>query len=118
MISHTHAVPLAVLSVLLMGIAPEESRTAPTRVVEDQGYRVRLDLGPQVLSIEVPEDRGFAAGGESNEAPIRPTLAGTGDGLVSGSMLAQKAKQFDDGLYAAVELAAQAGAGTFAGKTA
>ena len=31
-------------------------------------------------------------------------------------MLAQKAKQFDDGLYAAVELAAQQGSGTFAGK--
>jgi hypothetical protein len=41
-----------------------------------------------------------------------------GGGLVSGSMLAQKAKQFDDGLYAAVELAAQQGAGPFAGKAA
>ena len=31
-------------------------------------------------------------------------------------MLAQKAKQFDDGLYAAVELAAQQGAGRCQGK--
>jgi hypothetical protein len=33
-------------------------------------------------------------------------------------MLAQKAKQFDDGLYAAVDLAAQQGAGSFEGKAA
>src|SRR5262249_54745118 len=36
---------------------------------------------------------------------------------VSAAVLTQKSKQFDDGLYAAVELAAQNGAGNFAGKT-
>jgi hypothetical protein len=38
------------------------------------------------------------------------------DGPVSAAALLQKAKQFDDGLFAAVELAAQQGAGRFAGK--
>jgi len=36
--------------------------------------------------------------------------------FVSGAMLIQKGKQFDDGLYAAVELAAQNGLGSFGGK--
>ena len=47
---------------------------------------------------------------------MSPTLAATG-GFVSASVLAQKAKQFDDGLYAAVEEAAQNGAGRFAGES-
>ena len=47
---------------------------------------------------------------------MRPTLA-AGGGFVSASVLAQKAKQFDDGLYAAVELAAQNGAGRYPGKS-
>jgi len=38
--------------------------------------------------------------------------------FVSASMLAQKAKQFNDGLYAAVELAAQQGTEGFAGRKA
>ena len=40
----------------------------------------------------------------------------TSGAFVSASVLAQKAKQFDDGLYAAVDLAAQSGAGKFPGK--
>ena len=38
--------------------------------------------------------------------------------FVSAALLAQKAKQFDDGLYAAVELAVQSGAGRFPAKRA
>ena len=55
---------------------------------------------------------------------IAPTLTDLaarpdeGNPLVSGAMMAQKAKQFDDGLYAAIELAAQHGAGAFHGKAA
>jgi hypothetical protein len=114
-----HAVPLALLTSLLMASAPEEQpRPTPTRDIDDQGYRVRLDLGPQVLSVLIPEDRGFGDGRATQEAPISPTLAIGRSTLVSASMLAQKAKQFDDGLYAAVELAAQHGAGSFAGKEA
>ena len=51
------------------------------------------------------------------EATPRATLSGLGaDGFASAAVLAQKAKHFDDGLYAAVELAAQNGAGRFGGK--
>jgi hypothetical protein len=41
-----------------------------------------------------------------------------GGRFVSAAMLMQKAKQFDDGLYAAVELAAQRGLGAMPGKSA
>ncbi|HEX3654418.1 MAG TPA: hypothetical protein VHV55_01355, partial [Pirellulales bacterium] len=51
------------------------------------------------------------------ESKLVPTLAGIRKSdMVPAAMLVQKAKAFDDGLYAAVELAAQEGAGTFAGK--
>lgn len=91
----------------------------PIREVVDQGYRVRLDLTGQVLAVSIPQDLGFGSADARAEAPIAPTLQGSlRSGFVSASMLAQKAKQFDDGLYAAVELAAQQGAGRFAGKAA
>ena len=94
------------------------------REVVSQGYRVQLDLSTQVLRLSVPEDQGIASplateGPAKKEASIAPTLSGLCDeGFVSASVLAQKAKQFDDGLYAAVELAAQQGAGRFQGKAA
>lgn len=115
------SVALAIVSstVILMGPSPTDSpRSGPTREVSDQGHLVRMDLAAQVLSIDVPEDLEFGDRRQPREAPIRPTLEGLGARFVSGSMLAQKAKQFDDGLYAAVELAAQKGAGPFAGKAA
>src|SRR5579863_3802648 len=53
----------------------------------------------------------------AEEAPVSATLAPFAGGeTVSAALLAQKAKQFDDGLYAAVDIAAQQGAGNFAGK--
>ena len=53
----------------------------------------------------------------AEEAHLAPTLVPfAGGGTISAALLAQKAKQFDDGLYAAIELAAQQGAGKFAGK--
>jgi hypothetical protein len=97
------------------------------RVMESQGYRVQLDLRNQVLRLEIPEDRGYAPSHTSSsrglgyafgdEASVIPTLADLrASGFVSASVLAQKAKLFDDGLYAAVDLAAQRGEGTFRGK--
>ena len=44
-------------------------------------------------------------------------LAPAGKGPVSAATLLHKAKQFDDGLYATVELAAQQGLGPFSGKS-
>ena len=95
-----------------------------TRTVEatDGANRLAIELDPraQVLSIETREVersvRGDAPTG-SLEAEIFPTLPST-SGFVSAAMLVQKAKIFDDGLYAAVELAAESGAGAFRGKRA
>jgi hypothetical protein len=93
-------------------------KPAPTRVVvAGQGYRVQLGLSKQVLRLSVPQDResGFANG--TVEASISPTLADLGNRrFISASVLAQKGKQFDDGLYAAIELVAEQGLGRFPGK--
>jgi hypothetical protein len=94
------------------------------REFETEGFRVQLDLRAQVLRLDIPEDRSFGRldgplHSKQEEAPLAPTLSDTAsDELVSASVLAQKAKQFDDGLYAAVDLAAQQGADSFAGKAA
>jgi hypothetical protein len=97
------------------------------RLVEAEGYRIELDLSTQVLALDIPKDIGMlewdaapldASRPRTTEAPISPTLEALRPGFVSASILAQKAKQFDDGLYAAVDLAAQNGAGDFPGKRA
>jgi hypothetical protein len=89
-----------------------EFTVAGRRSVIAGDFRVELDLTSQVLAIHAP-DRGYVAG----EAPLGATL-GTIDpeAPVSASVLSQKAKVFDDGLYAAVEVAAQKGAGRLSGK--
>ena len=120
----TRSVSIWTATLLLVGLTRisqgEElaMKTSPTRVVvAGQGYRVELDLSKQVLRLSVPEERegGFTTG--TVEASILPTLADIGSGrFVSGAVLAQKAKQFDDGLYATVDLAAQQGLGRFPGK--
>jgi hypothetical protein len=86
------------------------------REMKFENYRIQLDLSKQVIGVDIPEDRSFGDSRGSREAPIQPTLTGLTSGIVSASVLAQKAKQFDDGLYAAVDLAAQSGSGRFAGK--
>src|SRR5262245_1109874 len=88
----------------------------PARELKFENWRIQLDLSRQVLGIDIPDDRSFREAEGNRAAPIQPTLQGMGGGFLSASVLAQKAKQFDDGLYAAVDLAAQSGAGRFAGK--
>lgn len=97
----------------------ELAKKAPSRrvLIAGEGYRVELDLSKQVLLLSVPKDLegGFNVG--TVEASISPTLADMGSQLfVSAAVLAQKGKQFDDGLYATVELAAERGSGRFPGK--
>jgi hypothetical protein len=89
-----------------------------TRVVHADGWCVRLDLCRQVLALEVPE---FIIGRRPDGEGAGPLLSmppAADSGAVSAATLLLKAKQFDDGLYAAVDLAAQHGAGRFAGKAA
>ncbi len=53
----------------------------------------------------------------AEEGPPQKTLQGMADGqFASAAVLIQKAKQFDDGLYATVELAMQDGLGPITGK--
>ncbi|WP_434048567.1 MULTISPECIES: hypothetical protein [Sorangium] len=78
-----------------------------------EGYRVEADLSRQALCLSVPAEYGA-----EDEPELFPTLgaARLPSRMVSAAMLAQKARQFDDGLIAAVELAAQRGAGLLRGK--
>jgi hypothetical protein len=90
----------------------------PTREVHADGWCVRLDLGRQVLRLEVPEaDSDWHPGArKASGPPLSPVLPLVADGPVSAATLLLKAKQFDDGLHAAAELAAQQGLGRFPGK--
>jgi hypothetical protein len=71
--------------------------------------RVTLEIGAQIVSLDTPS--------ESVEPPLqaRPRPARE---FVGAAVLAFKAKRFDDALYAAVELASQAGHGSYPGKAA
>lgn len=71
---------------------------AVVREVRHEGGVLRLDLRPQMLSVEADE-------------PLAQTPPADSSGFVSAATLLFKAKQVDDGLLAAVELAAQRGAG-------
>jgi hypothetical protein len=88
------------------------------REVHADGWCMRLDLARQVLRLEVPDAAlGGHGGGRRVAGPpllAAPPLAAGGP--VSAATLLLKAKHFDDGLYAAVELAAQRGGGRFPGK--
>ncbi len=98
---------------------PAGPEAAPPAQIERAAgpYRLRIDRSRQVLALDLPEDREFGEGEGPQEAPLAPTLREAGAGaFVSASALAQKAKLFDDGLLAAVEIAAQRGAGRFPGK--
>jgi len=81
-------------------------------------YEVALDTSHQVLNLTVPEDVERGRGDEAAAAPIFPSFseAGLDGSFTPAAALALKAKQFDDGLYACVELAADAGLGHFPGR--
>jgi hypothetical protein len=79
---------------------------------------VRLDLSTQILGLDIKEDRGWGEKRGEVEADLYPTLSDIphATDFVSASVLAAKAKQFDDGLYAAVELLCQRGTKGFVSK--
>lgn len=86
-------------------------------VVEISGYQVVLDRGAQRIGVHMSPPTEVAHQGQfgGDEAPLSATMGAIeGDSrFVSASALAIKAKQFDDGLYAAVELAVDSGLGRF-----
>jgi hypothetical protein len=98
-----------------LAVVPKDRLLAVTEV-EGEWLRTAVAVGdePQPGWIHVKEVRLHA-----EEPALHPTLAGLATNeFAPAAVLAQKAKQFDDGLYAAVELAAQDGLGRFAGKKA
>ena len=101
----------------------EQLHVPRTRTVTGDGFKVELDLSGQVLAVKAPIDKGVARDFDVEPGPAAAPLSATlcpggSTALVSASVLAQKAKIFDDGLYAAVEVATQDGAGRHAGKAA
>lgn len=84
------------------------------REVNAERWSVRLDLSEQILALDVPQHN-FV---HYDEVALTPSVPLACNGFVSAAALLWKAKLFDDGLLAAVELAAQSGAGRFAGKRA
>jgi hypothetical protein len=79
----------------------------------DEDCHIELDLRTQVLGLDILDNDRW----EPSEPELHPTIPNHRYGeIVSAAALALKAKQFDDGLYAAVELAAQNGAGNYPGK--
>lgn len=82
------------------------------RVLDCDPIKVYLNLEHQKLEIDIPKESAW------NEV-IQPTLERfrQGQRMIPGALLLQKAKVFDDGLYAAVEVAAQRGCGNFASRT-
>jgi hypothetical protein len=89
---------------------------APFRTFTGQGYRIQLDLCAQVLGLDVPEEDPRSGGAPSGGWLYPHPSPSRDEPFVSAALLLHKAKQFDDGLYAAVELAAQKGLGEHAGK--
>jgi len=82
-------------------------------------YEVTLDLSQQVLGLSVPEDRAYDLRRKTLESPLSPSFAELdldASKFAPAAALALKAKQFDDGLYACVELAADAGLGRLPAK--
>src|SRR5262245_57811728 len=83
-----------------------------TRIVAGDDFKVKLDLSTQVLAVEAPIERDFRSARDGRSGAAEASLSATlgpidSTGLVSAAVLAQKAKVFDDGLYAAVEVATQ-----------
>jgi hypothetical protein len=84
-------------------------------------YEVTLDTSSQVLRLDIPDDYrfDFRSKGNSDEPRLYPSFAEAGlnaSKFAPAAVLALKAKQFDDGLYASVEMAADSGLGRLAGK--
>jgi hypothetical protein len=80
-------------------------------------YEVTLDTSRQVLRLDIPEDYEYDFA--SNEPCLYPSFAEAGldaSKFAPAAVLALKAKHFDDGLYACVEMAADAGLGRLTAK--
>jgi hypothetical protein len=84
-------------------------------------YEITLDTSRQVLRLDIPEDYklDFRSKEKSDQPRLYPSFAEAGldaSKFAPAAVLALKAKQFDDGFYACVEMAADAGLGPLAAR--
>lgn len=93
------------------GGADASSAAVPLRVESLRGGELTLDLSPQVLRLELREPEVTVLPGRPagtfTDLPLRAAPGGVFQLFVSASVLGWKAKRFDDGLVATVELALQ-----------
>ncbi len=103
--------------VVVQDLALRNAEPSSTQGQEGK-YELTLDISQQVLNLDVPVDEGYGNPEDAGEAPLYPSFsqATLGENFTPAAALALKAKQFDDGLYAAVELAADAGLDRFPGR--
>jgi len=101
---------------------PSDTPAVPVRTIDEvPGWQIVVDARDQVVALDVSHRRTYGerdGEGETTVTATLPPALPNAAPFVSAAMLVQKAKIFDDGLYAAVELAAQEGAGRFRGKRA
>jgi hypothetical protein len=100
---------------------PDDTKPAGPLPRQEAGEPgIERDLSGQVLEIDISAPRGPFWERSIGPPPIAPSLAQLDNGseMVSAAVLIQKAKQFDDGLYSTVELAALHGCGDRPAKTA
>ncbi len=85
---------------------------------KSEDYTIKVDLSGQVLTMDIPKRVRHGGGDEERLYPTPGDLHPTNESgapdkenvdFVSASILSAKAKQFDDGLYAAAEIAMQEG---------
>lgn len=89
------------------------------RIIRHDGLEIKLDLSTQILALDILEDRGWGESEGPVEADLYPTLKSMDlpeTAFASASIFMAKAKQVDDGLYAAVEYLCQYGTDSWVGK--
>jgi hypothetical protein len=110
---------------VICSVAEAQSTGLRERLFSSQlkpgNYEVTLDTSDQVLRLDIPEDYkyDFRSQERSDDPPLYPSFAEAGlnaSKFAPAALLALKAKQFDDGLHACVEMAADAGFGCLAAK--
>ena len=96
-----------------------ENMSTNYRIIQHDGLEIRLDLSTQILALDIPEEKGWGDTEGPVEAELYPTLKSLDlpeTAFASASIFMAKAKQFDDGLYAAVEYLCQYGSENWTGK--
>ena len=94
-------------------LGPPPNPPAPSPRKEPQPPQVHLDKTEQVLRLDVPTETSR----QQEEASIFAHPKLWPEQMMPASLLAAKAKIFDDGLMAAVELAADQGCGKLVGRS-